>query len=184
MKSERGFTLIELMVAGMLSVVVLILVGGMLINSMKAERVVRDATSASNAGQLVATSITRGVRNSSALNLSAPVPGAQLLLARVSGTSADASAFVCQAWYFAGDEIRMTVSPTAIVPPTPAQLATWTLVADGVVQVSGSPVFTLNGKQLDLKLNASAGDGAPVLISTSAVSRQPTSAPADAPVCF
>lgn len=184
MKSERGFTLIELMIAGMLSVVVLIIVGGMLISSMKAERVVHDATSASNAGQLVATSVTRGVRNSSALILSTPVSGEQFLRARVSGTGADASAFVCQAWYFSGDEIRMKMSPTAIVAPTPAQLATWTLISDGIGQVSGDPVFTLNGKQLNLKLNASTGDGAPVLINTSAVSRQPASAPADAPVCF
>ena len=184
MKSERGFTLIELMIAGMLSVVVLVIVGGMLINSMKAERVVRDATSASNAGQLVATSVTRGVRNASSLDLTAPAAGEELLRARTSGTSADPTAFVCQAWYFSGDEIRMKMSPTAIAAPTPAQLATWTLVSDGIGPVSGGPVFTLNGKQLDLKLNASAGDGAPVLISTSAVSRQPASAPADAPVCF
>ena len=187
MKSERGFTMIELLIASMLSVLVLVLIGGMLINSLSSERVVRNATAASNAGQLVAKSVTKGVRNASNINLTEPVPGEQLLMVRTAGASDDAGAFKCQAWYFAPGEVRMKISSTAILAPTPAQLATWTLVGDGIEQVAGAPILTRNpvdGKKIDIKLNAVSGDGAPVLINTSTVSRQPAPTSAEAPICF
>jgi type II secretory pathway pseudopilin PulG len=184
MKSERGFTMIELIIASMLSVLVLVVVGGMLINSLSSQRVVLDATQASNTVQFAAKSVTRSVRNASDLRLTAPVAGEQLLEVRTAGTSADAGVFRCQAWYYSAGELRMTSSNSAIAAPTPAQLATWTLIGSGIQQVAGAPVFALTGRQVDIKIDASAGDGAPVLVSTTAVSRQPVPTTAYPPTCF
>lgn len=177
MKSERGITLIELMIGSMLSLIVLAIVGGMLINSLSAERIVSDSTQASNTGQLVATSITRGVRDADMLALTEPVPGAQMLVGRVAGTDDRPAALVCQAWYFADGEVRMMRSTTAIAAPTAAQLATWTLVGDGMKQVASDPIITLTvtptERRVDIELDASVAGNPPVRVSTSAVSRQP-----------
>ena len=172
MKSERGFTLVELMIYSMLSVIVLVIVGGILINSLTAERIVRSATEASTAGQLVAQSIGHGVRNASAITLSAPTPDTQLLMVRTVGPGATAE-WLCQAWYFGASEVRTTTSSVGIPPPAASGAGDWTLLGDGMQPASPAPVFTVTDRRVDLNFEVSTGGGPPVLISTSAVSRQP-----------
>lgn len=184
MRSERGITMIELLIASILSVLVLLMVGGMLINSLTSQGRVLDETQASNTAQLAAKSVTRSVRNASDLRLTEPVAGEQLLELRTAGTSADAGVFLCQAWYYRAGELRMSSSNGPIVPPTPAQLDTWTLVGSGIQQVAGAPVFVLTGRQVDITIDTSVGTGAPILISTTAVSRQPVPTAAEPPTCF
>jgi type II secretory pathway component PulJ len=184
MRSERGITMIELLIASLLSVLVLLMVGGMLINSLTSQGRVLDETQASNTAQLAAKSITRSMRNASDLRLTEPIAGEQLLEVRTAGTSTDAGVFLCQAWYYSAGELRMFRSNSAITAPTPAQLATWTLIGSGMQQVAGAPVFALTGRQVDIKIDASVGSGAPILVSTTAVSRQPVPTIAEPPTCF
>ena len=63
--SAAGFTLIELLVYMMLIGLVLAIVGAMMINTMRTSNTVTSVTEASNAGQLVAHSVEKGIRNSS-----------------------------------------------------------------------------------------------------------------------
>ncbi|SFN93042.1 PilW family protein [Mycetocola miduiensis] len=175
MKTERGFTLIELLVYMMLATVVLLIVGGILINSLKAEQTVRKSVEGADTGQLISQSVTKAVRNASAIRLTAPAADSQLLTVR---TTDAASEWVCRAWYYGSGEVRMTTSATAIATPTESEARSWTLLGDDVREVAGVPVFTLTGadRQVDLTLEAETGAGRPVLISTSAFSRQPVPA--------
>lgn len=170
MKNERGFTLIELLIASMLSIMVLLIVGGFLINSLTTERTVRVASEASAGGQLVAQSIAKGVRNASAIS---PAVGADMISVRTvdSGTAAT---WFCQAWSYASGEIRTTTSNAAIAVPTADELKTWTLLGEGISQDDAAPVFAVNARSVDLRFEISTGDGFPMLIRTTAVSRQPT----------
>jgi type II secretory pathway pseudopilin PulG len=174
MKAERGFTLIELLVYMMLATVVLLIVGGILINSLKAEQTVRNSVEGADTGQLVSQSVTKGVRNASAIRLTAPASDSQLLTVRTT----DSTGWVCRAWYYGAGEVRMTTSAAAIATPTETEARSWTLLGDDVRQVAGVPVFTLTGadRQVDLTLEAETGTGRPILISTSAFSRQPVPA--------
>jgi type II secretory pathway pseudopilin PulG len=175
MRSERGFTLIELIIYSMLSIVVLLIVGGFLINSLRAENTVRAATEATTSGQLVSQSVGRGIRNASAIQRTEPWTDAVLLTARTSNSAA-AAGWVCQAWAYSAGQIRTKTSTTAIPTPTASTVKTWTLLSDGVAPVPGTPVFAVTDRSVDLAFESATGTGKPVLIQTSALSRQPVPA--------
>lgn len=173
MRSESGLTLIELMIYSMLSIVVLIIVGGFLVNSLRTEDMVLDSTEASTAGQLVADSVGRGVRNASAIEQTEPWTDAVLLTARTTSSAAD---WVCRAWSYYDGEIRTRTSAGAIPTPTEADLEGWTLLSEGISPVAGAPVFELSDRRVDITFESNTGTGKPVLFSTSALSRQPVPA--------
>ena len=181
--SDEGFTLIELMVYIALSVVVLLIVGGIFINSVNAERTVRGVNSAANDGQLVAESVTNGVRNSSNINLTAPSPGSQLMMTRSVGSAATA-VWACNALYFRNGEIRWKQSTSAISAPSAAELATWIVLNPNVKASGSTPVFALTARRIDLTFESNDRTSKAVLVKTSAVSRQPPPAGADNPICF
>lgn len=186
--AENGFTLVELLVYMVLAVVVLLIVGGVLINTLTTERTVRDATQASNTGQLVAKSVGHGVRNASDIWLSAPGVVPELLMVRTVGSDATPNWF-CQAWSYDSGEVRTSTSTEAIMTgQTSSTVTSWTLLADGVEPVVESavaqPVFGVSGRQVTLNLDVSTGDGQPVLISTVSTSRQPVSVTGVVPTCF
>jgi Tfp pilus assembly protein PilV len=169
--ADHGSTLIELLIYMVLSVVVLLIVGGLLINSLSAERTVRDATQASTAGQLISKSLGQGVRNASAIWHTAPNVQPELLVVRTAGTGATAS-WNCQAWSFANGEVR-TKTSTTLISTSPASVATWTLLGAGISPVSGVSIFPKTGRQVDLALDVKSGQGKAVRISTTLTSRQP-----------
>jgi prepilin-type N-terminal cleavage/methylation domain-containing protein len=187
MKSDRGFSLIELLVSSALAVLVLSIVGGMVISAISTERTVKQSTTSSNVGQLAASSITHGVRASSKLHLSAPAAGTQVLRALVvDDVLSTPAAAHCEAWYVGGGEVRTIRSSSAIpVPSTPADVASWTLLAQGVTTTGSEPVFTIAGLKLELLMQLTSENGVAVLIDTTAVSRQPGPAPTEvATLCF
>ncbi|TFD35497.1 hypothetical protein E3T34_02840 [Cryobacterium sp. TMT1-62] len=171
---EAGMTLVELLIYMVLAVVVLLIVGGLLINSLTTQRTVRDATQASSAGQLVSQSVGHGVRNASAIWHSAAGVEPELLVVRTAGSGVTPS-WSCQAWSFDDGEIR-TRTATGLIPTTAADIATWTLLGGGMETVSGSPVFTKAGRSAALLVDVDTGEGQPVRISTSSTSRQPVPA--------
>ena len=177
MRNERGITLVELLIYSMLAILVLAIVGSILINSLRAERTVRDANEATTVGQLLAQSVTTGVRNASAITLSAPEPDTQLLVVRTV-TAGDIAEWSCQAWYVGAGEVRTTRSSAAIPTPTAASVADWTLLGGGIepgliFAYENDPADPQDGRRVDLDAQVSVEDGLPVLITTSALSRQP-----------
>lgn len=169
---EAGITLVELLVYMMLSVVVLTIVGGMLINGIQSENIVRDSTSANATGQLIARSVKQGVSNASDVKATVDAHGNELLVVhtRDSGT---ALSWSCEAWYFApgaeGAVYRKRVSPVAHISApastAPEHLAGWLLLGTGVKPVS-TTLFGVTVSRVDLKFTVDAGTAKPVLFST------------------
>jgi prepilin-type N-terminal cleavage/methylation domain-containing protein len=187
MRSDRGFTLIELIVASMLSVLVLSIVVGMMISSFSTERIVQGSNESSSLGQLAASSISRGTRHASALELSAPTADSQLLRALIVDDVLPTPVTAhCESWYYGGGEVRTERSASAIpVPTSAADVASWTLLADGVAPVASTPVLAISGLTVDLTMQLTTGDGLTVLIDTTAVSRQPGEVPTEVEnLCF
>jgi type II secretory pathway pseudopilin PulG len=176
---DAGMTLVELLVYMVLAVVVLLIVGGLLINSLSSERTVRNATQASNTGQLVAQSVAQGVRNASALKVTIPSFGGELLTVRTASMT-NPQIWSCQAWYFGAGEVRTTKS-TALIITTAATIANWTLLGTGMQSVSGGPVFTstpsVNPRGVILNFDVSTVNGRPVRISSASTSLQPLPVP-------
>lgn len=177
--AETGFTLIELLIYMVLMVVVLLIVGSLLINSLTTESRVHEATQASNAGQLVARSVAQGVRNASALQVTTPSFGGELLTVRTASLT-NPQTWSCQAWYFGAGEVRTTTS-IALIPTTAASVANWTLLGTGMQSVSGGAVFTsapaVNPRSVTLTLDVKPVNGQLVRISSSSTSLQPLPVP-------
>jgi len=181
---ESGISLVELLVYSMLIGLVLVIVGGMLISSLSTEKTVRSVVQATTAGQLASRSIDAGVRNALQLQLSSPAGSDQLIRARVQDAKAPDTTY-CAAWYYsdADGTIRYKAftpsSPaaTAVIPATftPAELASWLLLVDGVSPAAGrpasDPIFALVGTALSVDFAVSAGDDPPPAISTSSTRR-------------
>lgn len=172
---DAGITLVELLVYILLSVIVLTIVGSILINSFRAESQVRDAAESASTAQLVAESLGRGIRNASAVEVSAPDAGSLMVRTRSIDGSASGSWF-CQAWIWTGAELRTTRSTTAITAtPDAAALATWTLLARDVDPIGAAPVFSLGAdeRSVDVRLAVGIGIGVPVVIDSVMVAQQP-----------
>ncbi len=171
--SEAGFTLIELLVYALLLAFVLLIVGGMIFSSVSASKTVLSVTDTSTSGQAVARSVVTGIRNSSDFRLTNPVGDDQLLVSRTA-SSGDTLTWTCYAWYYSADgdgSVRFTTSPLAILPPTPDELANWTLLAEGITPVTGTGIFSALNERLTLSIHGLDGIHPPVDITTSATSR-------------
>lgn len=173
-QKDEGFTLVELLVYIFLAVIVLTIVGSVLINSLRAESQVRDAAQSNSNAQLVAESLGKGIRNASAIEVTAPTADSILLRTR----SVDASttgAWFCHAWLWSNGELRTTRSSTAIPTPDATTAAGWLLLATDVEPAGSAPVFALGAgdRSLDVALTVGVGDGVPVLLDSVMVAQQP-----------
>jgi prepilin-type N-terminal cleavage/methylation domain-containing protein len=184
--ADKGFTLIELLIYMSLFTIILAIAGGLMIDSLKVERDVRNAAEATSTAQLLSTSVQAAVRNGSGIKLaSAGSDGSQILIARTA-TRENSSGWVCQAWYYSASKkaVYTKTSPTPAEPiavPTSAPVGAWTLLGSGIgPTASGAGVFKVIGesKSVGLAFEVVAGDRDPVRVETEAYLRLPgTSAP-------
>lgn len=175
---DQGFTLVELLVYMLLAVVVLTIVSAILINSLRAENAVRVAAQATDSAQLVAQSLNRGVHNSSAIEVSAPAADAIVVRTR-SLDSSSAGVWRCEAWAVFDGDLRTTNSTSTIPAPSLASdVSSWLLLAEGVEPIGADPMFVLDadGRSLAVSVTVANGDGIPITLDTTIVSRQPTPA--------
>jgi type II secretory pathway pseudopilin PulG len=182
--SEHGFTLIELLVYCMLMVIVVTIASGILITVMRNTTTVTAMNETTSAGQLAVDSIDSSIRNSSDFQLTIPSGTDQLLITRTASTVAGTITWSCMAWYYSASatgSIRSMRSTTAIIPPTPAALATWTLLADGVSPLSGTTIFAATSKQITVSFKSAGLNQTPIGITSAAVSRAGASG---SPACY
>ena len=178
LRADDGFTLVELMVSALLIALVISVVGGLMISTMKTQGTVSTITSATTQGQLVSSSIQNGIRNASvgsspnAYSLSSPSGTDQFLVALVVGSGATITS-TCSAWYYSAStqSIRFMRSASAITAPTAAVLATWTLLSTGVTPSTGSAIFALSGPSLSFAFRQAASNNSYVSFSSTISSR-------------
>ncbi|WP_349866579.1 hypothetical protein [Leifsonia sp. WHRI 6310E] len=193
---EAGFSLAELLVYMALSVIVLFVVGGLLVNALTSASTIRTSNQATTTGQLLARSLQKGVHNATAMQVSAPVSsvlgvsGAQLFVIETVKSDTTAAP-VCEAWLYvpsSGGRIffRSTATVSRIDLPTSATLATALSTSpvsapagwsgfDMKVNPANGAIFALGTTgqvSLSFTVTTSAG-GVPAFITTSALSGQP-----------
>lgn len=190
MKSQRGFTLVELMISTGLTLIVLVIVGGILISGLRTQEIARSVTDAANTAQQIVHSVQAGVKNASAITVSSdPVSGTQLLLVRTVSSDPNSTASSCQAWYYtpsSGGAVytKKTSPATAITLPTGGPQGVWTILGTGVSPAdpnTGKVFNAPNGGRVELKFDVAAGVHPYVLINTMTYNSQSTSVSAP---CF
>lgn len=172
---EHGFSLVELLIYMLLSIVVLTMIGSILISSLRAENVIRTSSASANEAQTASQSLARGIHNASALSVTAPSAGISLLRSR-SLDSTSAGAWRCEAWAIVDGQLRWTTSPSAItVPTSAAAVSTWTLILDGVGPVDSRPYFSssADGRSIAIAFRTLARDSTPVQLTPTLSTRQP-----------
>jgi hypothetical protein len=169
---ERGLTLIEVLVYALLLSFIVAIAGGMIFSAVTTSKTVVSMTQNSTAGQLVSRSVVTGIRNSSDFQLSAPVGDDQLLVARRAGSGAILD-WSCEAWYYSAvdNKVWFTSSELAILPPTAAEVATWTLLTADVQAASGTAIFSALNDRLSISILGLDGAHRPIDITSSATSR-------------
>ena len=190
MKDQRGFTLVELMISTGLTLIVLVIVGGILISGLRTQEIARSVTDAANTAQQIVHSVQAGVKNASAITVSSdPVSGTQLLLVRTVSSDPNSTGPSCQAWYYtpsSGGAVytKKTSPATAITLPTGGPQGVWTILGTGVSPAdpnTGKVFNAPNGGRVELKFDVAAGAHPYVLINTMTYNSQSTSVSAP---CF
>jgi prepilin-type N-terminal cleavage/methylation domain-containing protein len=153
LRRDDGFTLTEMIAAAAIFSLVSLALGGVMISITNAQTQVTTSTSATSMAQATADSIDSGVRNASALNLEASGSD-QLLVAKVAGAGTTLT-WHCRGWFYSSSDggkiwMTQTADGTKITVPDAAELASWTLLVDGVTPSSGSTVFTRSGSSVEV----------------------------------
>lgn len=181
---QRGFTLVELMISTGLTLIVLVIAGGVLISGLRTQEIARSVTDAANTAQLIVHSVQAGVKNASAITVTSnTTTGTQLLLVRTVSSDPASTAPSCQAWYYTpanGGAVytKKTTPATAITLPTGGPQGVWTILGSGVSPadpITGKVFNAPNGGRVELKFDVAAGSHPYVLINTMTYNSQSTS---------
>jgi hypothetical protein len=193
--ADAGYTLVELLIYSSLLVLILTVVGGMLLNTLTSQQKVLDSANANGVSQLIASSVSSGMRNATGLDLIDDFPDAPddqvLVLTTVSGVATGTAADrVCKAWYFTESNggsmyYQRGATKADIAATSVDNLAGWTLLGSGL-SATGPAIFadanTINPAiTLNFAVNANE-ESSPTVISTTFKTRQAPST--DTTSCF
>jgi len=181
--SDRGFTLVELLVVMLLFGLVLALAGTLLLNGLKGQQKVVGASQASNDAQVAMSSMERAIRNSS----QGGVLEADTLLVTYTGGGDSAQAWHCQAWIYvppvsgaahgaiysrsSTQKASLKVTASAFASGVPAG---WSLAVADVVpttEVFTTPAVGTYGIQFETQATAEKKPGAGVVMKTTVAPR-------------
>ena len=186
--NDRGFSLVELLIAMSLFAVIVTVVGSIIVSALTADRTVRQVTDSTTDGQLVVNVIEQTVRNSTAVFVDPDADGVSVFA--VARTTAGGTAR-CEAWFYdnvVGSMFSLS-SSTAIVPPTPGSVGSdWRLLSAGVAPIEDNagaavPVLALDGTRgLAVSFSVDGGAGVSSLFITTVTGRAPQSNVS--PTCF
>lgn len=187
---QRGFTLVELMISTGLTLIVLVIAGGILISGLRTQEIARSVTNAANTAQQIVHSVQAGVKNASAITVNSdPVTGTQLLLVRTVSSDPRSTAPSCQAWYYTPSNggavyTKKSTPAAAITLPAGGPQGLWTILGSGISPadpITGKVFNAPNGGRVELKFDVAAGSHPYVLINTMTYNSQSTSVSAP---CF
>jgi len=189
-RNEKGLTLIELLIASGISVLVISITGGLLVNGLRSQESAQKVTSAANTAQQIVRSIQSGVRNASAITVTSDaLAGTQLLLVRSIGLDPATTAPSCQAWYYTpingGSVYTTRTSPASVISlPAGGPNGLWTQLGTGVTPadpITGKVFNAPSGSRVELRFDVAAGQHPYVRINTTTYTPQSTSVSAP---CF
>ena len=171
---QSGFTLIELLLYVALSLVVLVIAGGILISGLRTQQTTSSVTDAANTAQQIVRSVQSGVRNASAVSVTSPAAGTQLLIARTIGSDPNSTAPSCQAWYYTptngGSVYTTKTTPAALITlPAGGPQGVWSILGTGVTPsdpVTGNVFNAPSGGRVELRFDVAAGTHPYVLVNT------------------
>lgn len=187
---EDGFTLVELMISTGLTIIVLVITGGILISALRTQEIARTVTDAANTAQQIVHSVQSGVKNASAMTVTSDMTtGTQLLLVRTVSSDPNSTAPSCQAWYYTpanGGAVytTKTTPAAAITLPSGGPQGVWTILGTGISPAdptTGKVFNAPSGGRVELKFDVAAGSHPYVLINTMTYNSQSTSVSAP---CF
>jgi hypothetical protein len=172
------------MISTGLTLIVLVIAGGVLISGLRTQEIAHSVTDAANTAQLIVHSVQAGVKNASAITVSSnTTTGTQLLLVRTVSSDPASTAPSCQAWYYTpanGGAVytKKTTPATAITVPSGGPQGVWTILGSGVSPadpITGKVFNAPNGGRVELKFDVAAGSHPYVLINTMTYNSQSTS---------
>lgn len=188
---DAGMTLVELMVYSVILLVVLLIVGSLLVNGLRAHATVRDRSQASDAVQNAFGAVERAVRNAGGGYVK---DSGRLLVVRerVASSASDADRWRCVGFYLdeTSGDLRRVVDATgsqtsaALAASVPSTVAgAWPVLVADATAITGRRAFGPadgpldENKTVDLALRALAGRQKPVeLVSSVALRPQSGSA--------
>jgi len=184
LRGDDGVTLVELMVYIVLLGVVMSIVVTTWISITKAQTSVQNVSNAANSGQAALNGITSAITNSSALSLTAPTSGNQLLRTRTALPGSTAT-WQCEAWYYQSAAnsssgvggLYFKTSSSAITAPTSSALSSWTTLVTGVTPPTGSttifnaPLVQSATTSLTFSFYATVSGQRPVLLASTATTQ-------------
>ena len=175
--AQAGFTLVELIIYISLSVLILSLVGGFLLNAVRAERHVTTAAQAANNAHLIAESIKRDVRKATEVRVN---DDHNLLIVRTAGMD-ETFALSCRSWYFdSATHAIYSVNEGAAAEPRTTE--PWIVQGEGISPIDGVPVFSSFGVSgAPVQLSFIVNGATPVVVSTSVT---PRAIPDNEGTCF
>lgn len=188
---ERGMSLAELLVYCLLIGVVLTIVGGLIIQSLRVQRETTSLNDSNNAAQTVLSGIELGVRNAGVVRVQNVSGGDQLLIVKRRSTTGAGTDAVCQAWYFdvSANQLRAATDPasgsprSAVAAGNPSTALAWPLVLDEVARVGSTPVFQwATGTPVTVTFEVESTGNRPPLEVTSVV-RQRAGTPLSGTSC-
>ena len=174
-RADGGLSLIETIVYALLLVVVVALVGGIIISSTSTQASVSRVNTATTTGQLAASSVQNGIRNSTAFVLK--TYGSDQLVVASTVPAGATTTPSCYAWYFSSSArtLRYTKLTAALATqPSASTMGGWTLLASNVTTDGGPTVFSRSSgtdPMLTITFATTAGSSKPVQFTSSVVSR-------------
>ena len=183
---DSGFTLVELLVYCVLSVVVLGIVASLVIAGIRGQTAVGISTTGTNNVQSVSNVIGADVRRASYIRV-ATVGDDNMVTLRVK-SSAESTTYTCVSYYWSKSrkEVRSKTSTSAITAPTASTITSWNLVASKISQTGTSAVIsgdgTTNSAYVNLTFTIVADTQSDATTTVKTYPRTPIST--DATPCF
>ena len=165
-RRDAGFTLVELIIYVSLSVVTVSLVGGFLLNAVRADRDVASSSQAANTAQLIVESIKRDLRNATRFT----VVSDNLLVVSTAGMD-ETLELSCRSWYFdSATHAMYSVNEGEATEPT-IDLP-WIIQGEGISPIDSAPIFSNSGiSGAPVQLSFIVQGATPVVVKTSVTPR-------------
>lgn len=187
---DRGVSLTELVVYVALLGLVALVAGSILISTFRSEQLMTQTNLANSRGQLISTSLTEALRDSSTYRSGPVTAEGQLLVAKVGTVGTAGSSSTCRAWFFSESGNVYTRTANGIITAPGADLSGWSWIAGGVSPKLGGSFVTPNltvaegsSRLLELAFAIEVqGEGTAIVFQSAIANRAQTGSAV--PTCF